>query len=126
MAGGPEEQRAAGLMRHSKSRCPPAGSNRGTRFPFRIKRVFPFFPAWPTESFFKLDVEILNYKCGEVGKRGNSGKVPAWPEEAPGSHSRPRPGAAQARKASSHLPRDREAHSSLGASPGPALLGAAL
>ncbi|XP_044893947.1 uncharacterized protein LOC123380209 [Felis catus] len=51
MAGGPEEQGAAGLMRHSKSRCPPAGSDRGTRFPFRIKRVFPFFPAWPTESF---------------------------------------------------------------------------
>lgn len=51
MAGSPEGQRGAGLMRHSKSRCPPAGSDRGTRFPFRIKRVFPFFPAWLTEGF---------------------------------------------------------------------------
>ncbi|XP_040351589.1 uncharacterized protein LOC121043672 [Herpailurus yagouaroundi] len=76
MAGGPEEQGAAGLMRHSKSRCPPAGSDRGTRFPFRIKRVFPFFSCLADGELFKLDVEILNYKCGEVGKRGNSGKVP--------------------------------------------------
>lgn len=39
-------------MYHFTSRCPPAGSDRGTRFPFRIKRGFPFFfPAWPTEGF---------------------------------------------------------------------------
>lgn len=60
MAGGPEEQGAAGLMRHSKSRCPPAGSDGGTRFPFRIKRVFSFFSCLADGELFKLDVEILN------------------------------------------------------------------
>lgn len=51
MARSPEERRGAGLTRHPKSQCPPAGSDRGAGFPFRIKRVFPFFLAWPYEAF---------------------------------------------------------------------------
>lgn len=61
MAGGAEKQGGAGLRRHSKSRCPPAVSDRGTRFPFHIKRVFLFFVFCLADGgLFKLDVEILN------------------------------------------------------------------
>lgn len=79
-------------MRCPKSRCPPAGSDRGTRFPFLIKRVFPFFFFFlffclAGGGFFKLDVEILNYKCDEAGKRGHRGKLPASSKGG----SRPRP-----------------------------------
>lgn len=51
MAGDPEQQGGAGLRRRPGSLCPPAGSCEGTRFPFCIKRVFPFFPVWLTEGF---------------------------------------------------------------------------
>lgn len=43
MAGGPEQQGGVGLRRGPCSPCPKAGSGGGTRFPFRIKRVFLLF-----------------------------------------------------------------------------------
>lgn len=98
MAGGPEAQGGAELMRHSESRCQSAGSDRGTRFPFRIKRVFPFFPAWPTEGFLNWTWRSSIRSVAKLAK-GNSGKLPASPEAAPGSRSRPRPRAAQAPRA---------------------------
>lgn len=125
MAGGPEAQGGAGLMRHSKSRCQSAGSDRSTRFPFRIRRVFPFFPAWPTEGFLNWTWRSSIISVARLAK-GNSGKLPASPEEAPGSRSRPRPRAAQAPRELSLLPRAGRAHSSLRAPPGPAPVGAAL
>ena len=55
------EAGGGGLMYHFTSRCPPAGSDRGTRFPFRIKRGFPFFFSCLADGrLFKLDVESLN------------------------------------------------------------------
>lgn len=126
MAGGPERQGAPGLMRHSKSRCPPAESDGGTRFPFRIKRVFPFFPAWPTESF-------LNWTWGssiriveKLAKEETVEKSPLRQRRLPAPV--PARGRVQRRpgKRSPTSPAAGRAHSSLRAPPGPAPLGAAL
>ena len=107
LAGGPEGRGGAGLTRYPKSRWPPAGSDRGTRFPFRIKRVFPFFPAWPTEGFLNWTWRSSIRSVAKLAKEF-SGKLPASPKEAPGPGSRPPPGAAQATKRALPPPPDGE------------------
>lgn len=126
MAGGPERQGAPGLMRHSKSQCPPAGSYRGTRFPFRIKRVFPFFPCLADKSFLNWTWGSSIRSVEKLAKEETVEKSPLRQRRLPAPV--PARGRVQRRpgKRSPTSPAAGRAHSSQRAPPGPAPLGAAL
>lgn len=88
LSGCPEGQGGARLMRRPKSRCPPAGSDRGTRFPFRIKRVFPFFffflfSAWQEEGFLNWTWRSSIRSVTKLAKEDIEENSPPYPKEAP-------------------------------------------
>lgn len=77
-------------MRRPKSRCPPTGSDRGTRFPFRIKRVFPFsffffflFSAWQAEGFLNWSWRSSIRSVTKLAKEDTEENFPPRPKEAP-------------------------------------------
>ena len=88
LSGCPEGQGGSRLMRRPKSRCPPTGSDRGTRFPFRIKRVFPFFfsflfSAWQAEGFLNWSWRSSIRSVTKLAQEDTEENSPPRPKEAP-------------------------------------------